>query len=287
MNAKYPNGRSIWVNVVKHWTKMYRIPGLGILPGKRMEWALSGGRTVHRALLDTIHIPGVILIPGWRNWGSERLSHLPKCPSAEVKCPLHWFMSPFALKGVPLITIPHMVIWAICSRYSAQSRCSVLRVAGFTDSKRRAKRRAHCCCKPRYISLPGPITLYMENEIDDSASFLNFGMASNIYEIVRSLSGWKPSQKPTISLPFLLVITESFRCLPKITDLKTSTTNSLPSSTSAISGTEKMHRPSGFKEKNGSTYPCVSVCECKCGGQGEDRSGGWESQIFLPGHIVY
>lgn len=206
---------------------MYSIPGLGILPGKRMEWTLSGGRTVHRALLGTVHIPGVILIPGWRNWGSERLSHLPKRPSAEVKCPLHWFMSPFALKSVPLITTTHMVIWATCSRYSAQSRCSVLRVAGFTDSKQRAKRRAHCCCKPRYIPLPGPITHYMENEIDDSASFLNFGMASNIYEIVRSLSGWKPSQKPTISLPFLLVITESFRCLPKITDLKTSTTNSL------------------------------------------------------------
>lgn len=233
-----------------------------------MKWTLFGGRTVHRALLGTIHIPGVILIPGWRNWGSERLSHLPKCPSAEVKCLLHWFMSPFALKSVPLTTITHMVTWAICSRYLAQSRCSVLRVAGFTDSKQRAKRRAHCCCKLRYISLPGPVTQYVENEIDDFASFLNFGMASNIYEIVRSLSGWKPSQKPTISLSFLLVITESFRCLPKITDLKTSTPNSLPSSASALSETEEMHRLLGFKEKNGSAYPCASVCECKCGGAG-------------------
>ena len=238
---------------------MYRIPGVGILPGKRMKWTLFGGRTVHRALSGTIHIPGVILIPSWRNWGSERLSHLPKRPSAEVKCLLHLFMSPFALNSVPLRTITHMVIWAICSQYLAQSRCSVLRVAGFTDSKWRAKRRARCCCKLCHISLPGPIMHYMESEIDDFASFLNFGMASNIYEIVRSLSGWKPSQKPTISLSFLLVIKESFRCLPKIIDLKTSTTNSLLSSTSAISETEKMHRPLGFKEKNGSTYLYVSV----------------------------
>lgn len=46
------------------------------------------------------------------------LNHLSECPLAEVKCLLDWFMSPFALKSVPLRTRTHMVL---CTQYLAQN----------------------------------------------------------------------------------------------------------------------------------------------------------------------
>lgn len=113
-------------------------------------------------------------------------------------------------------------------------------VAGFPDSIWTAKRRAHCCCKLHSISLSKSIIHHLENEINDFTSFHNF--ASDIYEIVRSWLGCKPSRKPTISLSFLLVIIESFQFLLKNIDLNISTTNILLNSLSVVSEIEKQNK---------------------------------------------
>lgn len=265
------------LSVTKHGTKLCSIPGMGILPGKRMKWTLSGGDTLHRAWLGMVHIPDVILIHSWTKWGSEMLNHLSECPSAEVKCLLDWFTSHFALKSVPLRTRTHMVL---CTQYLAQN--GVLSPCMWQDSlipggQQREGPTAAVNCAAFLCTGLLSITWKMRS-VTSPHSIIS---ASDIYEIIRSWLGWKPSQKPTISLSFLLVITESFQFLLKITDLKISTTCILLNSWSAVSEIEKKrkkHRPLGFKETNGSTYLCVSMGE-----GGKKRGVEGEMIDFLTG----
>ena len=163
------------------------------------------------------------------------LNHLSECPSAEVKCLLDWFTSPFALKSVPLRTRTHMVL---CTQYLAQN--GVLSSCMWQDSlipygQQRERPTADVNC----TAFLYPSLLSITWKMRSMTSPHSIISASDIYEIVRSWLGCKPSQKLTISLSFLLVITESFQFLLKIIDLNISTTNILLNSLSAVSEIEK------------------------------------------------
>lgn len=172
------------------------------------------------------------------------LNHLSECPSAEVKCLLDWFTSPFALKSVPLRTRTHMVL---CTQYLAQN--GVLSSCMWQDSLiPYGQQREGPIADVNSTAFLYPSLLSITWKMRSMTSPHSIISASDIYEIVRSWLGCKPSQKLTISLSFLLVITESFQFLLKIIDLNISTTNILLNSLSAVSEIEKKQK--NKKEKS-------------------------------------
>ena len=173
------------LSVIKHGTKLYRIPGMGILPRKRMKWTLFWRWYSARGMVG--HGPHTTC---YSHPQLEKVRF--RDAKSLVWMSFSWGQVPVGLVHVPFCfekcpTENKNSYGSMHSIFSTEWGAQFLHVAGFPDSIWTAKRRAHRWCKLHSISLSKSIIHHLENEINDFTSFHNFGFRYiwNCQELVR------------------------------------------------------------------------------------------------------